>query len=43
MALKDLLASSDVVSLHTPLTDQTTRMIDASGPRRMHEAGRHPD
>jgi (S)-sulfolactate dehydrogenase len=29
MALKDLLGSADVVSLHTPLTPQTRHMIDA--------------
>jgi (S)-sulfolactate dehydrogenase len=29
MVLKDLLASSDVVSLHTPLTADTRRMINA--------------
>lgn len=29
MELKDLLASSDIVSLHTPLTDQTRHLIDA--------------
>jgi (S)-sulfolactate dehydrogenase len=29
MELPALLAASDVVSLHTPLTDQTRRMIDA--------------
>lgn len=28
--LADLLASCDVVSLHTPLTDQTRRLIDAA-------------
>ncbi len=30
MELRDLLATSDVVSLHTPLTADTRRMIDAS-------------
>jgi (S)-sulfolactate dehydrogenase len=30
LQLKDLLATSDVVSLHTPLTPETRRMIDAA-------------
>ena len=30
LALRDLLAESDVVSLHAPHTDRTERMIDAS-------------
>lgn len=35
LALDDLLATCDVVSLHTPLTDQTRHMIDAAALARM--------
>ena len=34
-SLEDLLERADVVSLHTPLTDETHRMIDAETLRRM--------
>lgn len=33
----EVLEASDVVSLHTPLTPQTRRMLDASALSRMHE------
>jgi (S)-sulfolactate dehydrogenase len=35
VALEELLASADVISLHTPLTPQTRHMIDASALSRM--------
>jgi (S)-sulfolactate dehydrogenase len=35
MSFEDVLAGSDVVSLHTPLTPQTRRMLDATALRRM--------
>jgi len=35
MGLAELLASSDVISLHVPLTPQTTRLIDAGALARM--------
>ncbi len=35
MALDDLLASSDIVTLHTPLTDATRGLIDAQALARM--------
>jgi (S)-sulfolactate dehydrogenase len=35
LSFEDVLASSDVVSLHTPLTPQTRRMMDAAALRRM--------
>nr|CRL71750.1 lactate dehydrogenase-like oxidoreductase [Mycolicibacterium komanii] len=34
-ALPDLLAASDIVSLHLPLTDATARMIDGAAMKRM--------
>ena len=33
--LKDLIASADFITLHTPLTDQTRNMIDAAAIRTM--------
>jgi len=35
VGLNDLFATADVVSLHTPLTDQTRRMVDAAALARM--------
>lgn len=35
LSFEDILSSSDVVSLHTPLTTQTRRMLDATALRRM--------
>ncbi len=37
-ALPDLLATSDIVSLHLPLTDATARMIDRAALKRMKPA-----
>ena len=34
-SFEEILASCDVVSLHTPLTPQTRRMLDAAALRRM--------